>query len=96
MLSCSGGISERERVQKALIQAQKLESLGTLAGGVAHDFNNVLVSLLGQTAFAARKLSADHPAHRHLDKVNQAGGTGREACQANVSLLWARRFLGCP
>lgn len=65
-------ISERERMQKALIQAQKLESLGILAGGVAHDFNNLLVGLLGQTALAARKLPADHPVQRHLTQVREA------------------------
>ncbi|MFN8489626.1 MAG: tetratricopeptide repeat protein [Caldilineaceae bacterium] len=82
-------ISERERVQKALIQAQKLESLGILAGGVAHDFNNLLVSIMGQTGLAARKLADEHPIQRHLDKVREAAG--RAATLALQMLAYSGR-----
>jgi signal transduction histidine kinase/CheY-like chemotaxis protein len=49
-------IKERERRDEALLQTQKLESLGVLAGGVAHDFNNLLTGILGSASLAVDSL----------------------------------------
>lgn len=65
----SRDISERKRVEEALLQTQKLESIGLLAGGVAHDFNNLLTSLMAQTSLALQKLDAFHPARLHLERA---------------------------
>jgi PAS domain S-box-containing protein len=49
----------RQRLEKQLWQAQKMESMGTLAGGVAHDFNNVLAAIIGNTELALDETDAD-------------------------------------
>jgi len=55
-------VTERRLLEKQLIEMQKMEAVGTLAGGVAHDFNNILTGILGSLDLANRSLPADSPA----------------------------------
>ncbi len=69
--------AERERLE----HVQRLESLGVLAGGVAHDFNNLLAAIMGNADLARRKLTADHPAQKHLNRITEASQSAAEICQ---------------
>jgi len=62
-------VSERRRLEEALLHAQKLESLGTLAGGVAHDFNNILTGLVGIAGVVRDELGQAHPLREDLDEI---------------------------
>ncbi len=66
---------QQERLQRQLQQAQRMEAIGYLTGGVAHDFNNILASVLGYTALAQSRLgSADtEKVERYLSEVLSAG-----------------------
>ncbi len=65
-------ISEQKRLERQLNQAQKMESVGRLAGGVAHDFNNMLTIILGNTEMIMEDLGPDHPLHADIEAIQNA------------------------
>jgi two-component system cell cycle sensor histidine kinase/response regulator CckA len=64
--------AERARLEDQIHQAQKLESIGRLAGGVAHDFNNMLSVILGRTEIAVLQMSPNDPLFTTLDEIRRA------------------------
>ena len=65
-------ITERRRLEEQLRQAQKMEAVGRLAGGVAHDFNNVLTAIFGYLDLVAEDLPPDSPAREDINEVRKA------------------------
>jgi signal transduction histidine kinase len=66
------GEAERQRLQSQLLQAQKMESIGRLAGGVAHDFNNILTAILSYAELSLMKLPEHDPLRGHLISIQEA------------------------
>ncbi|MGO9991796.1 MAG: PAS domain S-box protein [Steroidobacteraceae bacterium] len=71
-------ITERERFRQRLRQAEKMEAVGRLAGGVAHDFNNVLAGVLAYGEMLFEEAPVDSPLKRYAQNVLTAASRGRE------------------
>jgi len=69
---------EKENLHRQLVQSQKMESIGTLAGGVAHDFNNMLAVILGNAQLAGMDLPPDSPVRGAIDEIENAALRAKE------------------
>lgn len=85
---------EQERLQVQLLQAQKMESVGRLAGGVAHDFNNMLSIILGHAELAQKKLDPGHALVTDLKQIHKAAE--RSATLTKQLLAFARKQVATP
>lgn len=70
--------AQQKNLQAQLAQSQKMEALGTLAGGVAHDFNNILAAILGNADLARQDLPENASARESLHEITTAARRGRE------------------
>ncbi|MHC4941957.1 MAG: hybrid sensor histidine kinase/response regulator [Planctomycetota bacterium] len=66
-------ITDRKSLEAQLLHAQKMEAVGRLAGGVAHDFNNQLMVIEGYADMLMKDLAEDHPLYQPLEEVRRAG-----------------------
>jgi PAS domain S-box-containing protein len=86
--------AEQERYESQLQQAQKMETVGRLAGGVAHDFNNMLGVILGYSEMALGQISADQPIYKAVQRIQQAAQ--RSADLTSQLLAFARKQAIAP
>ena len=80
---------QRQKLEAQLLQAQKMEAVGRLAGGVAHDFNNMLGVILMQAELASMSLDSSHPIYTALQEIITSGH--RSADLTRELLAFARR-----
>lgn len=66
-------ITREKELNEQLLQSQKLQSIGQLAAGIAHDYNNLLTVINGSAEVTLMKLEKGHPAHGHVVSILSAG-----------------------
>ena len=88
-------IAERRQVEAALQQAQKMEVIGQMTGGVAHDFNNLLTAVLGNLELATRR-GKDENIQRYLDGATQAARRGAKITSQLLAFSRTQRLKTEP
>lgn len=73
LLGISEDITESKRIDEHLRHVDKMQALGTLAGGVAHDFNNILTAIMGFADMVMNRMGAENPSFAHLQQIVRAG-----------------------
>jgi len=89
LLGVSTEITERKRLEEQLLHSQKMEAVGQLAGGVAHDFNNILTAIVGYTDLLAAELGANEQQHEDLEEIRKAAR--RAAALTRQLLAFSRK-----
>lgn len=85
-------ITERKRLESEIQQAQRLESLATLAGGVAHEFNNLLMGIMGNTALMRLDLDTAHPHWKRLEDIEDNVHKGAALTKQLLGFARGARF----
>jgi PAS domain S-box-containing protein len=73
--------ARRDQLEAQLRQSQKMEALGTLAGGVAHDFNNIIAAIMGNAELVRQDVGPGHAALESLDEIRKASRRAKELVQ---------------
>ncbi len=89
LLGVSTEITERKRLEEQLLQSQKMEAVGQLAGGVAHDFNNILTAIVGYTDLLAAELGTNVQQLEDLEEIRKAAR--RAAALTRQLLAFSRK-----
>lgn len=84
---------ERSKLQQQLLQAQKLESVGRLAGGVAHDFNNLLTVILGGAYLALMELNPGQPLYDYITSIQKAAEKSADLTQQLLAFARKQTFM---
>lgn len=83
----------RRALEDRLREARRLESIGVLAGGIAHEFNNLLTTILGHADLAEAEVPRSSAARAHLDPIRQAGRRAAELCRQMLAYAGKGRLV---
>jgi PAS domain S-box-containing protein len=86
--------TEQKKLEKQLIQAQKMEAVGQLAGGIAHDFNNILTAITGYGSLLQKKMNKDVHLRAYVDQILESADRAAEVTRS--LLAFSRKQIMNP
>jgi hypothetical protein len=87
---------ERVRFERSLQQARRMETVGALASGIAHNFNNIVGAILGYTEMAEAQQASDSQLARNLGEIRRAGERARDLVDQILAFGRRREAQGTP
>jgi PAS domain S-box-containing protein len=90
----SRDVTDQRRLEEQYLQSQKVQAIGRLAGGVAHDFNNILTAVIGYSDRALAQLPPGHPSHTSLQEIHRAADHAAKLTQQ--LLAFSRKQVLAP
>lgn len=84
-------ITDRRQLEEQFHQSQKMQAIGQLAAGVAHDFNNILAAILGNAQLGLQDTPGTHPARHSLEEISKASVRGKSLVQQILAFTQQQR-----
>jgi two-component system cell cycle sensor histidine kinase/response regulator CckA len=85
-------ITEKKRLEAQFQAAQRMEAMGTLAGGIAHNFNNLLMAIQGNASLMLLEKASEHPDYERLKSIEQAVRSGAELTRQLIGFAMAGKY----
>jgi PAS domain S-box-containing protein len=85
-------IREQKKLEEQINRAQKMEAIGTLAGGIAHDYNNLLMGILGNTSLMSFDLKSDHQHYERLKNIERYVQSGADLTKQLLGLAKGGKY----
>jgi PAS domain S-box-containing protein len=85
-------LTERKRFEAQLQQGRKMEAIGTLAGGISHDFNNLLMGILGSASLMLSSIEPNHPHYEGLKDIERHVQSGAELTKQLLGFARGGRY----
>ncbi|HYE98691.1 MAG TPA: response regulator, partial [Planctomycetota bacterium] len=92
MVGACADVTEKRALEEELREARKMEALGQLAGGVAHNFNNLMQGVLGYSELALERLSEEDPVRKDLEEIRKASQRASDLTQ-RILAYGRKQFL---
>ncbi len=89
-------ITERKKMEDALLHAQKIDSIGNLAGGIAHDFNNILAAILGSASIMRRHLSERNKLTKYVEIIESSAHRGSSLTRQLLTFARKTETVAAP
>lgn len=89
-------VTERRRLEAQLVQSQKMEAIGRLAGGVAHDVNNLITAVMGWAELATYELPPESPVRADLTSIQDAASRAAAVARQLIAVARKQEVSPCP
>jgi signal transduction histidine kinase len=89
-------VRERKEIESRLLIVQKLEAIGTLAGGIAHEFNNLFMAITGYATLIQKQAEPGHPNIEKAEKIRLLVDTGSQSIQQLLGFARSGKYDPCP